>query len=203
MNIAFVRIPKNASRSIKGTNLFICGRHEPLSLMRSKYNFDLSFCVSRNPYSRFISAYCQGCSFLEEKKYPRFKEFGKYPTFKHFCLDEKNPFLYGKVGRLGKEDGIVKAIVTHVHFLPQVDWIDNSIDYILRLESLNVEWEKFLKTIKMRYVPLKTINRSIHSHWKHYYDKECAEAVYNYYKKDFLRFHYRKDSWRILNDYDI
>lgn len=195
MQIAFVRIPKNASRSIKRTKLFICGRHETIEQMQSKYVFDLSFCVCRNPYARLVSAYTNGRRQFEQKKYPYFLQFCKYPTFKDFCLDSQNPFLHNIVTRMGHDDK-PKAHVRHVHYIPQYEWIEPKVDYILRMERLKEDWENFLEDVGLDFVSLGHINKTKHDPWEEYYDDDTAEIVYEYYKKDFIKFKYRKNSWR-------
>jgi len=199
VKIAFVRIPKNASRSIKATNLFICGRHETIAQMKELYEFDKSFCVCRNPYSRFVSAYHNGHTQWSGRKWPYFDQFKHYETFDSFCRNRKNPFLHGRVTRMGKNYE-AKSHVRHPHFIPQYQWVTINdklvVNNILRMEKLVYWWNKLLRDYKIEHVPLEKINASHHDDWKDYYDESLAKVVFQYYKRDFIMFGYSKDSWR-------
>jgi len=87
----------------------------------------------------------------------------------------------------------------HVHFIPQHQWVavrdKIEVDYVLRMETLEPDWEEFLLDIEIPHVDLDPINQSSHIEWQEYYTDQMAEVVYNYYWKDFIIFKYPKFSW--------
>jgi len=200
MDNIFVRIPKNASRSIKYTGLFGYGNHETISqmLQRAKRNI-FTFCVCRNPYDRLLSAYKNGKDFCSHKQFPYFVEFDKYNSFEEFCHDEKNPFLYKYVIQSNRNDIPAKR-VQHIHFLSQSHWVvvDDKImvNRVLQYEHLDVQWKQLLIDLDLDHVDLPKHNKSDHLNWTKYYTSRIANIVYNYYEEDFIRFGYNRDSWR-------
>lgn len=201
--IHFIRIPKTASRAIKETELFECKRHVPVQHLQKKYKDtwkgDTSFCVVRNPYDRLVSCYFCGQKFFEDRQYPYFSEFGGYKSFKSFCRDKNNPFLFGKVHRARKRKKNKKII--HPHFRSQCYWVLNKkkeigVDYILKYESLEDDWKKFLSSQNLPHVNLKVVNKSKHKPFYKYYTKEMAQIIYEKYESDFVRFGYSFDSYK-------
>ena len=195
MAIAFVRIPKTGSRSIKSLGMFICEGHESIEQMKKRYEFDSSFAGVRNPYDRAVSAYTQGVDYLNTRTSPYYGEYDKYPTFTSFWMDDENNFLNGVVrGSLQKKN------VRHSHYHRQSDFvtIDGklAVNWILRFEYLQTHWWKFLLHRGLEHVDLPHVNKTEHHHWKDYYVEEVADKVYEFYKEDFDRFEYRRDSWR-------
>ncbi len=199
MNIAFVRIPKNASRSIKQTNLFICDDHNTILDMKDKHDFETSFCVCRNPYSRLVSAYTNGRRQFCKRKWPYFIQFKRYIDFESFVKDRSNLFLFSIVTRMGK-DHKPKAHIPHIHFYSQCHWVvvDKciAVSTYIHLENLENEWKDLLERYKIPFQSLKLINQSKHDQWKSYYTEEIADIVYKIYREDFQMFKYSKDSWR-------
>lgn len=194
MNIAFVRIPKTASRSIKDTGLFICGGHQTLSKMREQYSFDKSFCVSRNPYDRMVSIYKQGRRYLSKRKWPYFIEFSDYSSFKEFCHEGIEYFITNDVASY--QEGMVINRGKHPHFFPQSYWTDDTIDRILRFETIQEGWESLLDEWSIPFIELPHNNASNPFDYKDFYTEEIASIVYDKYKCDFERFKYNKESWR-------
>jgi hypothetical protein len=201
--IHFIRIPKTASRAIKETELFECKRHVSVQYLQKKYRDtwqdDTSFCVVRNPYDRLVSCYFCGQKFYKNRQYPFFSEFERYDSFREFCLDKKNPFLYGKVHRARRRKKNKKII--HPHFRTQCYWILNNkkeigVDYVLRYENLEEDWQDFLVDQNMNVVPLKVVNKSRHKPYYKYYDRELANIVYKAYEPDFLRLNYSFESYK-------
>jgi len=195
MEVAFVRIPKTASRAIKATGLFLCEGHEPIGLVKEKYNFDKSFAVCRNPYARVVSAYHQGIDYFIRQKTPFFTEYADYKTFTSFVIDENNPFLYGTVR--GREQ---KKNVKHPHYNSQSHYIAEdgkvAVDELLYYELFPEQFDMFLFKVDKPHVDLEMVNVSHHAPWRHYYNVELAEIIYKHYEEDFRLLDYHKESWR-------
>jgi hypothetical protein len=203
MTVRFIRVPKTASQAIRATELFECEGHVPVSQIKRLPN-DYTFAVSRNPYDRLVSAFCQGRISFNRKKTPYFNEFEPYKTFMDFVFDKKNPFLHGKVlGRNAEPYEYIK----HPHYLPQTYWITIkgklAVNKLLDFEFLDEDWIMLLRELKMPYVALQKVNKSNHSYWQDFYVKEIADVVYKHYQEDFDLLGYDKDSWRSLHGKSI
>jgi len=198
--IHFIRIPKNASRSIKSTNLFTCSNHIPVTQLSEKFKdtwrTDIKFCVTRNPYDRLVSAYCNGIEFCEKQQRPYFPQFKNFTSFEEFCLDANNLFFFGEVRPAGKRS----VRVVHPHFRTQCYWVKNKddkldINFMMRFETLERDWITFLDHYKIPWTSLPQRNSSEHERWKNYYTKRIADVVYSIYEEDFRRLGYSRDSW--------
>lgn len=159
-------------------------------------------CVVRNPYSRVVSAYFNGQEVLKKNSYPYYEDFERYDSFSQFCLDPDNPFLFGfsTVRRPPRKNRARYIHVKHVHFRSQCFWLKNSqgainIDYILRFETLNEDWNKFLEEVQLppRKLPRKNISK--HDQWQKYYTDKEAEVIYKRYQEDFEALKYSKQSY--------
>ena len=151
-------------------------------LIKSGYvsrKFDESaykFCFTRNPYDRAVSL------FFYLKKIDR---VSSQTTFLEFCrqLNDK-----------GCEDIGLYNLDGWSHCNPQVRWIENlEMDFIGRFESLEADFNKILKDLKLPPVDLPHHNITSHEHFSHYYCQESKEIVENYYRKDFIHFGYKLD----------
>ena len=78
-------------------------------------------------------------------------------------------------------------------FLPQYDWIDNTVE-IIRFESLNEEMHEFLKKNINTPMYIPAINESMSRDYEYleFYDQEALDMVYDNYKIDFEKFNYKK-----------
>ncbi len=190
MKIYFVHIPKNAGNSIrlhcKNMKIKVIShnlrkkRKRLLGSFRRKKPIH-AFCVSRNPYERIVSAYFY---MLKSESKDDQKERDIYVTqYKDF----RDFVRYG----------LKKASDNQIHFRPQVFWILNNqgipeIETVLRIETLQSDFDAFCKNMGLQPARLEIVNQSEHKDWEIYYDEELKDIVSGIYHADFEFFNYEK-----------
>jgi hypothetical protein len=206
LELVFIHLPKNGGNFItdsllryynfemyesqeilKNENNNIRIKKRADKLIESGYNFLLStnlinykfFCVVRNPYERFISAF----EYLNLSKYEIF-------TLKDCILNMEN-FKKGLVNNL------ITDLNAYVHlFVRQTYFIKNIPNLtILHFENLNENFCDFLlkngiKEIKHENIVLNKTNYKI-NFWE-YYDSNTLTFVNNYFDEDFKKFGFKK-----------
>ena len=70
---------------------------------------------------------------------------------------------------------------------PQYDWIDDTVE-IIKFENINKELNNFFGEI----ISLPISNKSNRNHYLEYYNKQSLDIIYDKYKKDFIKFNYKK-----------
>ncbi len=182
--IFFVHIPKNAGNSIrplcrkeniKVLTHNIRRRNKRLLASYRGKNKIHSFCISRNPYDRLISAYYYLLHKTSHKDdiIDRDKFVAEFSSFDDFIFN-----------------GLEKAAKEQLHFLPQVFWILNQhgkpeVETVLRLENLQEDFDAFCKKMNLNKYDLKVTNTSKHKSWEEYYSPELKQKVSEIYSDDF------------------
>lgn len=189
----FIRIPKNASTSIYFDNKLniyrnpIVQKHgtykEILNTLKLKTK-PFSFCVCRNPYSRFISLY-----FYLKKSIDKGLVFDDDPwvlpikkmSFSSFCK---------YISKIGTDTA--RIIIPQSSFV--YDENNNfAIDFIIKYENLIEDWYKFTKKAKLKtFTNIRKDNQTSHLNHEFYYNKKLKSVVYELYKEDFELFGYNK-----------
>jgi hypothetical protein len=190
MLVIQVRIPKTATTSIEKALKVL--RHNHKISMRSFGHTKTSGILSnytqeqienavvlasiRNPYDKLVSAYRFIMQYKKDKRETNLKYVFDYPSFKDFCMGLKHDFERNQF------------------FHPQVRWLYDGdkqfYDFLIRYESLNKDWKRFLKTYNLPNVELSQIRKTNRDKWHKYYDKESKEAIYKLYEEDFRRLEY-------------
>ena len=138
--------------------------------------------IIRNPYDRVVSQY--------QYRYDR-NQFGikdKKITFKEFC----------KGAYLNHDDNIINHPLM---FKTQYEWLQchrgsiDHIDYIGKFENFEEVIDDIIKLFgknkKIKKIPIRRKSKR-KKDWEDYYDQETKEIIYNYFKKDFIEFCYKK-----------
>ena len=185
----FVHIPKTAGISIASSLGLSFDGHKPFSNYQARLEEDYkSFAVVRNPYDRFISNYFYVFQ-KNEKGLPK----SQYRSNRHPDLDT----LQGKsikecINMLKNEPQKLRLEI----WQPQHYFIclNNVIlvDRILKYESLKHNFKKICKLWNLGYHELITDNKTDHTHYDDYLDKNDKKFIYEFYKKDFEIFDYKK-----------
>jgi hypothetical protein len=195
--LIFIGIPKNASTSfhftLKNKTDYWLGEHNHDTIFDEfeKHDEDLlldykSFCVIRNPYDRFFSAW----KFAHPHPGPIEFEFYKnlFNKFVEDCVNEK--FREQKIHSN--------------HYTPQYKFVTLNkrivVDDILRFEKLNEDWNSFqLKWngmnkmyYKMNLQLSKQNDSGIRIPWNEIYNEKSREIIYDMYHTDFEIFNYSK-----------
>ena len=184
-DIVFAHIPKTGGNSFIYTfqNINYMSHQDCLDNDYKQYDGKKKVTIVRNPYSRCVSGYsylkkgglggpdwlCQ----MKISKYDTFKEFAKALPL---IAEGDNPIL---------------------HFIHQHKFIEDNgklwVNKIMKLENIDNELNNFCLENSLKCPnKLKTINKSKHTDYKNFYDRETQDLVYNFYKKDFdlLGYHY-------------
>lgn len=71
-----------------------------------------------------------------------------------------------------------------------------NVDFIIRYENLQEDFDKFCDIISYPRAKLPHEKRGYHGNYKKYYNQERADYIYNLMKNDFHYLNYDKDSWK-------
>ena len=172
----FVHIPKTGGQSLSSM-LELDGevRHFTEQYIRENSEFDLknyfSFAFVRNPWSRFLSLYF----YLFGKDEDRYEDV----SFKTFV----NLFYSGHI--------IKNHRVWEKHYSSQLDYIDKScIGYVGRFETMQSDFDVICEKIGFNKKKLPHKNKTKHSHYTEYYDKETEKLIAEKYADDIEYFGY-------------
>jgi chondroitin 4-sulfotransferase 11 len=203
-NIIFVHIPKNSGTSMTDA----IKEKYPLSIIRKGVDINTGydkmhlytdiidkyinkiflnnmkrFCIIRNPYEKFCSAYYN----FRPRYIEKYSENSSYGNINKFIKMIDNDFIYGKQNNYYDP---------RVHYRPQYTFIydnncNNTIDIILRYENLNNDISELNKKYGLcikkygnekKYKKLKYINEL---------NKESINILNKLYKKDFELLNYK------------
>jgi len=172
-----IKIPKTASSSIEEGVIRLC-RKAPVQKFRSfghgnpvAQDYPNCFVIVsvRNPYDRLLSAYRY---IIENKKgKPDHKYIFDLGTFENFALS------------------IAEHAYKNTFFYPQVKWLvhnnDPAYNFIMRYETLQDDWDRFVARYTKIKIKLPHIRPSKHIPWNQMYNQKMRDAVYDVYKSDF------------------
>jgi hypothetical protein len=137
------------------------------------FESSFKFCFVRNPWDRLVSLFF----------YRQLDQ--EYENFRKFCLDFKDQEV--------EPIGLFNARLNS-QFNDQVSWIINEngrlmVDLIGRFERLEEDFSKICRVLGVRN-RLPHRNRSNHTNYREYYDKETIAIVRQRYKRDIEFFGY-------------
>ena len=129
-----------------------------------RFKNPIVFSTVRNPFERMVSIW-------------KHKSFKKLETFNEFCK-----LRYKNMGRMQRWH----SQPLHFHLYD----INMSVNYVLRLESLQEDFDTMNNKLKLPCKKLPHKNKSKHKHYTEYYDNETKEIVAEKYAKDIEYFNY-------------
>lgn len=130
------------------------------------------FTFTRNPYDRLVSAYF-------------------YLTTGR--LRHEGDIHFGKTLSSNFREFVIKDLSNNLNWLhlrPQISWLDQSVDYIGRLENYKKDFDNICDMIGIPKTPLLHINKTTHKHYTEYYDDEIRDIVTGIYAEDIERLGY-------------
>jgi len=131
--------------------------------------------VVRNPWSRAVSAY------FYSHKHPRI-------------------WIHNKMTEIPPWDTFIANIESYTHFdwyemtTPQVDWIPNGVDFLLKTENLSNDFKVIQEMYGKPDQPLPWVLQSEHTDYRLYYNDEQKAKVARIFEKDIDTFKYTFDN---------
>lgn len=178
--IAFIGIPKTGTRSVyrELENNYDGIRHrDHAKKFVSSYRDYYKFTIVRNPYDRLVSSWWSTTQRNEDPKGYIKSTLKDDTSFLNFCRN---------LEQLRDRHRNVP------HVLPQVNWLNNKFDKIIRYESLNEEWLNL--PFNLNSIPLPHLNPTTRKAANNpisrkttesYLNEECIAIINNFYKEDF------------------
>jgi chondroitin 4-sulfotransferase 11 len=178
--LIFIHIPKNAGVSIY--EVFEVPQNDQGHKKIDEYDIEnvdeyFKFCFVRNPWDRFVSTY----SYFKKGGRGRpgdIKDSEVVNSYENF-----NDFV-NNIQEL-------KESFNDRHFYNQSYWLDDSLDFIGRFESLQEDFNTVCDMIDIPHTQLPHKNKSKHKHYTEYYDEESKQIVADIYANDIECFDYK------------
>jgi chondroitin 4-sulfotransferase 11 len=187
----FIHIPKTGGTSIESA-LNIKQEHKSHEYYKKElkqYTDFFVFTIVRNPFDRSVSDY----KWTTNTKYPypakELKEMFMNKSFKYFLKTYYN-LQYKDVKSFRDFNWFKDHHLTHCR--GQLDLLNpvSEIDYIIRFENLQEDFDIVCDKIGIPHQQLPHLNESNHKHYTEYYDEETKQIVAKKYAKDIEYFGY-------------
>lgn len=187
MKNLFIHIPKTGGYTIRCTEGVTSYVHHTASELSSRlpdFWERYIFCMVRNPYDRFLSAFMY------------YKQMQPGHMFWHIEMDRNCAIAVQDYDTF--EDFVwdfsAFRFRNRIHFLPQVDWVQLGdtpvMNYIGRFEDYDNSWRHICREIGIPYRRLPVVNKSRHAPWQEYYTRPMRIYVKDLFKEDFHAFGY-------------
>lgn len=193
----FVGIPKNASNTFhvalsNATDSFL-PNHDTIFEIYRKHDEELlisytSFCVCRNPYDRFYSAWKHN-----------------HPHPGPVSIEEYRNSFNQFVEKIGVPSKTLHSEINHEHYFSQYKFVTLNkhvlVDKVIRFESLPQGWkdyqdefnQKNVVPYKMSLTLTQENSSKIKTPWRDVYNKKSKEIISELYHLDFEIFGYDKE----------
>jgi hypothetical protein len=185
----FIHIPKTGGISIKKSAFgysslpHLTAADYRIIFNDKTYENYFTFAFVRNPWDRVFSAYRflkkGGCT--RRDRYWSEANLALYKDFESFVCQWLN----------------YKNIYTHVHFIPQCEFICNAkgeidVNFLGRFENLAEEFDKIMTKLDIK-VELKHLNKTskISKNYRDYYTEKTSAVVAKIYQRDIELFDYK------------
>ena len=142
------------------------------------YNSLFKFAVIRNPWDRMISYYFSpnlGVVKWEKEKFIKF-------------VNNVKPLKY-YIAEYNLLDKVFYELNLNVK--NDRSKLDENIDYIIKFENIEKDFEKVCKKLSIPYQTLPVVNKSYREHYSKYYDEELIELVKRKYRDEIELFNYK------------
>jgi len=205
-SIFFIHIPKCGGSSVFRTlqshrfiEYKVPNTHDSISnYLNKNITADIFFTQIRNPYFRFYSQYHFMIEWIYKRINGELPLKGKTIEFYHRILDylikiEFEGYVNLLIDRNKRKEFFEEFDnYGNLAFQRIVDFLNAKVNLkVFKLEDGNI-WS-FIK--KMGYNVEYTLYVKKSSYRTVSYNSELSEIVYNYFKEDFIKYNYQKDSW--------
>ncbi|MGK0499673.1 MAG: hypothetical protein ACJAYG_001315 [Oceanicoccus sp.] len=188
--LIFIHIPKTGGNAIiqslfghKATGHFFIEDYYKCNKL--KYENFYKIAVTRNPYTRFISAFY----YLKNDGIGKNDSMIWAETLKKYSTPDEF------ISELKVDSALFYNTINYIHFTPQYRFLENhgckfTIDHIGQQENLEDSFSKIKLHLNL---PNKTLTRhnTTQAHQKNLSD-ESKEFIYSIYKKDFISLGYNR-----------
>ncbi|MGP0129341.1 MAG: sulfotransferase family 2 domain-containing protein [cyanobacterium endosymbiont of Rhopalodia musculus] len=131
------------------------------------------FATIRNPYDHMISWYFSPHRGIQNWVRQDFIDLiEEVPNLREYITFSSNSFLGKKLKKLGLS----------INFNRKK--LDEDIDFLMRFEHLNEDFQKVCEIIDIPYQPLPVRNRSNRKHYSIYFDEVLKEKVYTKFQEE-------------------
>jgi len=189
--VIFVHVPKTAGNSIFQAlySAHPQGHKEVLRYQkfdRAKFKAYYKFCFVRNPWDRFVSAYC----------YLKKGGMGRYDIdFKNKYLNHIDSFD-SFISTMSNDPKYRKSVLSWIHFKPQSFFLCNRngelmVDYIGYYEKLEICYAELCSSLGVAAASnLNIVNDTQRSDYREYYTDQSRSFIGEIYARDVEMFGY-------------
>ena len=145
--------------------------------LKGKFNEYFKFTFVRNPWDRFVSEYeyCRKGGVDGQLSCPY--------SFEEFC----NKFVEGSLVTCTKETGEIYE----EHVMLQSKFIDETIDFVGRVENLQSDFNRVCRRLGVEEVELFRVNATFRNrNYREYYTDETRKLIGKFYRWDAVQFSY-------------
>lgn len=197
-NIIFIHIPKTAGTSVEEVfcrtsgGMHIPFRHRTLSDIVNENDVDkndyFKFTIIRNIFDRILSTYYHRLGILHDDL-----SFHSYLELIKKYLDGN--LEHTSIGTKIYKDDINAQSKHHYFDIRHINkmnyWFDDSeLDYIIRYENINEDWEEIKKRFSVGDLPRTNWNpvKDYRKPYKDYYSKQDIDLVYDIYSDEIEKY---------------
>ena len=163
-------------------NKYSIQKHSTLSTYKNEIESNIyeplfKFSTIRNPWDMCISFYFSPHRGKIEWYRDRFKEYIQtIPTIRHYIMIES---MADKINRK-----------FHIGLKSKTKPLDTDIDFLIRFENLNEDFNKVCDILEIPFVELPLRNKSTRSHYTEYFDDELIALIGNRFSDEIKHVNY-------------
>lgn len=188
----FIHIPKTGGTSVESALKLSLDHHDHQFYRKSFKNYTdfFVFTVVRNPFDRAVSDY----KWVTNTKYSypakQLKEMFVNKSFEYF-LDNYYNLKFKDVKRFKNLNWFKNHHLTHCR--EQIDLLNpiDDVDYIMRFENLQQDFDIVCEKIGIPQQQLPHKNKTNRKHYTEYYNDETKKIVAEKFSKDIEYFGYK------------
>ncbi len=210
--LIFIHIPRTGGTSIEECligndwwNIDSKSKHICASDARKLYgekiwNSYTKFSIIRNPWDRIVSmrntGWWDNVSNVPNRK-PLLDLLKSHGIRRTFLLLVRNKGWWHRIINTSREKHLydfIKNLGIHPneHYTSQLysDILDEEMDYIIRFEHLQKDFDNMLSELNIQEKKLSHVNKTKRGHYRDWYDEKSKALVEEIYKEDIEKYNY-------------